>query len=133
MDNQIKFYYDSSQSYLGHSIVSYIKCNKKGLIKMKKELLTLELMLETESVEVNQDTITEMLYALGNLVEDTDHYPTLPDTVEELAQLLDIDDISEASEDVILILEEIVLDNQHYSEECERWFTLQQEYAGNFN
>lgn len=100
---------------------------------MKKELLTLELMLETESVEVNQDTITEMLYALGNLVEDTDHYPTLPDTVEELAQLLDIDDISEASEDVILILEEIVLDNQHYSEECERWFTLQQEYAGNFN
>ena len=100
---------------------------------MKKELLTLELMLETESIEVKQDTITEMLYTLGNLVEDTDHYPTLPYTVEELAQLLDIGDISEASEDVILIFEEIVLDNQHYSEECERWFNLQQEYAENFN
>ena len=100
---------------------------------MKKEFIKLEIMLETESVEVNQDTITEMLYALGNLVEDTDHYPTLPDTVEALAQLLDIDDISEASEDVILILEEIILDYQHYSEECRRWFNLQQEYSENFN
>lgn len=99
---------------------------------MQKEFIKLEIMLETESVEVNQDTITEMLYALGNLVEDTDHYPTLPDTVEELAQLLDIDDISEASEDVILILEEIVLDNRHYMCEQERWFTMQQEYAANF-
>lgn len=98
---------------------------------MKKELLKLELMLEIESVEVNQNTIIEMIEVLGNIVEDTDHYPVLPNTVEELAQLLGIDDISEASEDVILDLEEIVLDNQHYFEEREYWFSLQQKHTDN--
>ena len=100
---------------------------------MKTEMLKLEAMLETESVELNRETIMEMLYALGNLVEDVEHYPILPVTIEELAHTLDIIDISEASEDIVLILEEIVLDNRHYQEECERWFTMQQEYAENFN
>ena len=134
MDNQMKSYYDSSQSYLGPPLVNLLKVIMKGIKKkMKKEMLKLEVMLETESVELNRETIVEMLDALGNLVEDVEHYPTLPDTIEELAYILDIVDISEASEDIVLILEELVLDNQHCQEERERWFTMQQEYAENFN
>ena len=90
---------------------------------MKNFELKLAIMLEENSVIATEELIYEMLESLGNLVEDTDHYPTLPDNVEELATLLDLD-VDEASEEVINILELIVISHRNYTYEQLAWQDL---------
>ena len=99
---------------------------------MLNELLRLEIMLNEQAVDVDWTLITDLLSELGCIYEDTDHYPTLPYSVEELAEVLDLGDISEADESVIEILEEIVISEKCYSEEVLRWTQLQQDFASNF-
>ena len=98
---------------------------------MLNELLKEAIMLEEQATEITFEVIVEQISQLGGIYEDVDHYPTLPYSVEELAEVLALD-ISEADESVIEILEEIVLSERHYSEEVLRWAQLQQEYASNF-
>jgi hypothetical protein len=99
---------------------------------MKKAFMKLELMLKQEAVEFDEKLVYEMLCNLGNIYEDVDHYPTLPDTVEELAELLELD-IDTATDESILILEEIVLDNRRRMNESLRWADLQSQWSDNFN
>jgi hypothetical protein len=101
-------------------------------MKMKIEFAKHNLMLEEQAVACTQELICEMLMELGNIYEDVDHYPTLPDTVEELAELLELD-IDTAYEETILILEEIVLDNRRRMNEQLRWSDLQSRWSDNFN
>ena len=90
---------------------------------MKNFELKTAVMLEEHSVEVTRELIGEMLMDLGNIVEDVDHYPTLPDSVEELADLLEIE-IDQATDEVVAILEEIVIDHRNYTYERLRWNDL---------
>lgn len=99
---------------------------------MKKEFIKLECMLQKNSVEFNKELVGEMLMELGNIYEDVDHYPTLPDTVDELAEVLELD-IDAATDESILILEEIVLDNRRRMNERLRWADLQSQWSDNFN
>lgn len=80
---------------------------------MKKKFNWSAYLLSMSETECNEDYIRDQLEQLGNIVEDVDHYPTLPTTVEALANLLELD-ITEADDSVILVLEEIVITYSRY-------------------
>jgi nitrogen fixation/metabolism regulation signal transduction histidine kinase len=90
---------------------------------MNDLLMKLTVMLEEDSMNITEETIYEMVENLGNIVEDVEHYPTLPDSVEELAELLELD-IEEASDEIIDALEEIVINHRNYTYEQLRWNDL---------
>lgn len=99
---------------------------------MKKEFIKHAIMLEEQATLLTEDVILEMLWSKGCIYEDVDHYPTLPDSVEELAELLELD-IDAAYDEVVLILEEIVLDNRHHMDAQLTWTDLQAQWSDNFN
>jgi hypothetical protein len=80
-------------------------------------------MLEEDSVVITEEDIFEAVANLGNLVEDPEHYPTLPDSVEELATLLELD-VEEASDEIIDTLEEIVIVHRNYTYDKLYWQDL---------
>ena len=80
---------------------------------MKKKFNWSAYLLSLSEKECNEDYIRDQLEQLGNIIEDVDHYPTLPTTVEALADLLELD-ITEADDSVILVLEEIVVTYSRY-------------------
>ena len=90
---------------------------------MNNLLMKLTVMLEEQSVVITAEDIYEAVANLGNLVEDPDHYPTLPDSVEELATLLELD-VEEASDEILVTLEEIVISHRNYTYEQLRWQDL---------
>lgn len=80
---------------------------------MKKKFNWSAYLLSISETECNEDYIRNQLEQLGNIVEDVDHYPTLPTTIEALADLLELD-ITEADDSVILVLEEIIVTYSRY-------------------
>lgn len=90
---------------------------------MNNLLMKLTVMLEQDSVVITAEDIYEAVANLGNLVEDPDHYPTLPDSVEELATLLELD-VEEASREIIDALEEIVISHRNYTYDQIYWQDL---------
>ena len=98
---------------------------------MKKKFDWSAYLLSLSETECNEDYILDQLEQLGNVGEDVDHYPTLPTTIEALADLLELD-ITEADDSVILVLEEIVATHNCIIQNTQYWYSLQNEYPDNF-
>ena len=63
-----------------------------------------------------------------------EHPDAEPRNAEELLEMCGlVYNDSFAYEEMITVAENVLLAHQHHSEERERWFTMQQEYAENFN
>lgn len=102
--------YDNLIGWLEEEIIDRVKgtvCYAPGYVPNEEEIATL---WYEEYPDTNPQSAEELLDIIGTVYSTDEMY----------------DQAIEAAENVLLA-------HQHRLEECERWFTMQQEYADNFN